>query len=260
MNILITGGAGSLGRAFTKFLQSQFGGAGLQNPHRITIVDNNEWAVAEAQHLFPTVRYVLADFKDYPLVGNEDVIIHAAAYKHVDLAQKNPRQTIINNLNKTIKFYEQCEHTLAKVLYISTDKAVEPISVYGATKMLAEALTFEIGGQVARLGNIIASSGSVIPTWEAQIAAKQPITITNERMTRYMIEAEDAVNQIWNEFVKGERLIIPIMEQPRRLLDILTEVLERHGYDSPEAYEPGVVRIGMRSGEKLHEKLKWDHE
>jgi FlaA1/EpsC-like NDP-sugar epimerase len=251
--VLITGGAGSLGRAFVRLLASK-------GDYHIIVVDSNEWAVAEMRSKHPHIEYSLLDFADYPLTGMEDYIIHAAAFKHVDLGEQLPRAFVTNNLTKTIKFYEKVEQSIAKLLYISTDKAVEPINVYGATKYIAEALTREINGSVARLGNILGSSGSVIPVWEAQIAAKEPITITDERMSRYVIDDADAVNQIWHEFLKGESLIIPKMEAPVRIMDMLAEVLKRHGYNHVEDYTPGVTTIGMRKGEKLAEKLTWDHE
>lgn len=252
MNALITGGAGSLGRAFTRML--------LSHGHSVTVCDSSEWAVAEMRNALPDASYWLGSFEDYPLSGSEDAIIHAAAYKHADLGESMPAQYVTNNLTRTVEFYSNVRNTLARVLYVSTDKAVEPIGTYGATKMLAEALTREIGGSVARLGNVLSSSGSVIPAWEAQIAAKQPVTITDERMARYVIDAEDAVNQVWNEFLKGRKLIIPKMGPPVRILDMLAEVLLRHGYADPGDYGPGVAVTGMRPGEKLSEKLTWDNE
>lgn len=279
--IIITGGAGSLGRAFVKYLLEQrvksdpYEGIDLHGTedeehlhaleevnrmYDVTVIDSNEWAIAEMRSLHPTATYWLGDFVDYPLTGSEDVIIHAAAYKHVDLGESNVSSFITNNITKTAKFYEQTKHTLARVLYISTDKAVEPISAYGATKYLAEVLSRQSGGAVARLGNLLDSSGSVIPTWEHQIKEGLPITITDERMTRYMIDVDDAVNQIWSQFLEGRKLIIPEMGEPVRLLDLMAEVLKRHGYEKASDYTPGVQVIGMRPGEKLHEKLIWDHE
>lgn len=249
--VVITGGCGSLGRAFIEY---------LRHDYEVIAIDNNEWAVAECRHLYPEATYWLGDFEKYPFSGMEDVIVHAAAYKHADLGESNASSFVRNNLLKTMELYEEARHTLARILYISTDKAVEPIGVYGATKMLSESLTREIGGSVARLGNILQSSGSVIPTWETQIAASQPITITDPMMTRYSIEASDAVKDIWERFLLGERLIVPQMGEPVRILDMMATVLGRHGYGKASDYSPGVTVIGMRPGEKLHEKLYWDNE
>lgn len=249
--ILITGGAGSLGKAFVDLLQDQ---------HTVTVVDNNEWAVAELKSHYPRVTCHLGDFEQYPLSGSEDVIIHAAAYKHVNLGECLASSFVKNNLSKTLKFYEQIRHGITRLLYISTDKSVEPVSVYGATKFLAERLTWEINGQVARLGNILSSSGSVIPTWEKAIIEKRPIPITDERMTRYSIEDKEAVEEIWAQFLAGNRLIVPSMGEPKRILDLMAEVLKRHGYEKASDYTPGVELVGMRPGEKLYEKLFWDSE
>lgn len=249
--VLITGGAGSLGRAFVKLLEPD---------HEVVVTDSSEWAMAELQALYPTVRCVLGDFTDYPLSGMEDVIIHAAAYKHVELGERNPASFVTNNLTKTVEFYEKVCQSITRLLYISTDKAVEPASVYGATKFLAERLTWEISGQVARLGNILSSSGSVIPLWEKAIAENRPIPITDPSMTRYMIGADEAVSQIWEQFEAGRKLIIPEMGEPVRILDMMSEVLKRHGFEKGSDYLPGVEVIGKRPGEKTHEKLIWDYE
>lgn len=250
--VLLTGGAGSLGKAFVTLL--------TELEYEVIVVDNSEWALAELKALYPMVECYLGDFADYPLSGMEDIIIHAAAFKHVELGEIMPTPFITNNLTKTINFYEKIQQGITRLLYISTDKAVEPISVYGATKFLAERLTYEINGQVARLGNILSSSGSVIPLWEAAIAQHKPIPITDPAMTRYVISADQAVKQIWDGFLKGNRLIIPDMGEPERILDMMAEVLARHGFEKASQYEPGVVVIGKRPGEKLQEKLVWSTE
>jgi FlaA1/EpsC-like NDP-sugar epimerase len=249
--VLITGGAGSLGRAFVSLLSPEY---------NVIVVDNNEWAVAELKAEMPQVATYLGDFDTYPLTGFEDIIIHAAAFKHVEIGEAQPSSFVYNNLTKTMRLYEKVQHGITRVLYISTDKAVEPVSVYGATKFIAERLTLEIGGQVARLGNILLSSGSVIPRWEKAITENRPIPITDAAMTRYMITAEDAVREVWEQFLEGRMLCVPEMGEPKRILDIMTEVLGKHGYKKGSDYTPGVELIGMRRGEKLHEKLIWDHE
>lgn len=260
--VVITGGAGTIGRAFVKYLQglNEFPKLEPRKDYDIIVVDNNEWAIADMRHTYPNITYWLGEFNEYPLSGVEDTIIHAAAYKHVDLGESNVSSFVKNNIVKTMEFYEQASRTLARILYISTDKAVEPIGAYGSSKYLAELLTKEAGGTVARLGNILSSSGSVIPTWEAQIEAKEPITITDPAMTRYVIDDSEAVKQIWEQFLKGVTLIVPTMGEPVRLLDMMATVLKRHGYEKASDYTPGVTVIGMRPGEKLFEKLYWDNE
>ncbi|MHB8482780.1 MAG: polysaccharide biosynthesis protein [Nitrospiria bacterium] len=246
--ILITGGAGSLGKEFVRLLHKD---------KRLTVVDNSEWACAELRQEFPDVEIVLADFNgdDYNKAFN--YVIHCAAYKHVDLAEDNVSAIIANNLTATAEFYR--ELLCNKVLYISTDKAVEPISVYGASKMIIERLTWSMGGSVARCGNFLGSSGSVIPVWEKAIREGKPIPVTDEKMVRFVSDPKKAVKEIWTDFLAGKTLIIPSTREVR-LMDLLTEVLRKHKFMNPGAYVPGVRVIGVRPGEKLVEKLRWDYE
>ena len=243
--VLITGGAGSLGRAFIKTLHSE----------RVCVVDSNEWAVAEAQKLFPKVEFILGDFTSVDL-EDFDYVIHCAAYKHVDLGENNPESFIDNNISKTIKLFKECSRLRIPFLFISTDKAVKPINLYGFTKAIGEKLALFYGGSVGRCGNILGSSGSVIPLWEQAIENKLPIPITDPNMVRYVIEDIDAATYLWMTFLEGERVIIPLCKEVR-LLDMLSDVLKRHGYERAEDYKPGIEIIGMRPGEKLREELEW---
>ena len=246
---LITGGAGSLGKAFIKLLKD----------YNLIIVDNNEWAMAEIEDQ-DNLTKILGDFSTVPLNDDYDYVIHCAAYKHVNLGEENVAEFIENNLTKTIAFYDMLNSIrVGQLLYISTDKAVEPISAYGATKMLAERLTYQVGGQVARCGNFLSSSGSVIPLWEKQINEGKAISITDEKMVRYVMDLDEGVKEIWTRFLLGEKLIVPKMRKVR-IMDLLREVLKKHHYMTPSAYEPGVKIIGIRPGEKLEERLKWSHE
>lgn len=247
MNILCTGFAGTLGSAFTRYL--------LEQGHTIIGVDNNEWAVAAFPDHERLTKF-LGDFGDTTRMNGFDAVIHCAAYKHVDLGESNTVRFCDNNIAKSSKLFDMAQGSDAKILLISTDKAVEPISTYGFTKALCERLCWHWGGQVARLGNILSSNGSVIPLWEKQIADKEPITITDPAMTRYVIEADEAVKQIWDGFLRGDTLIIPEMGEPKPLLSILDEVLLAHG----EPLDHPTKIIGLRPGEKMHEKLKWDWE
>lgn len=256
--ILITGGAGSLGRAFCRLLHSNY---------NVIVIDNSEWAVAELQKEMPDIEVYLMDFEDWRFDELPcDYILHLAAYKHINLGELSAKQFIKNNIDKTIKLFDEAFRYNVDLLFMSTDKAVEPISVYGYTKALGEELAKSYGFAVARCGNILSSNGSVIPTWEECIKNQKPIPITDERMTRWVIEDYDAVNQIWDMFKKGEKLIIPKCTE-MRLLDLLREVLKRHGYDAvsdlitgSNAYPSGVEITGIREKEKLSEKLRWDWE
>lgn len=248
MNIIITGGGGTLGQAFARLLYKD---------HKVTIIDNNEWSLAQCDL---SVEKLLMDFKDWRFCDHPcDLVIHCAAYKHVNLGEENVEAFIENNISKTTRLFKEAYKYNADILFISTDKAVEPCSLYGYTKAIGEDVCMALGGHVVRLGNILSSSGSVIPLWEEKIKNKAPIPITDERMVRYWIEDYDAVNQIWDMYKSGKKLIIPQCKEIR-LLDLLTKVLNRHGYEKVQDYESGVEIIGLRPGEKLKEKLRWDEE
>lgn len=244
MKTLITGFAGSLGTAFTNYC--------LDRGDEVVGVDNNEWAVAA----FPDherLTKVLADFTDAPPTddpkGFYGLIIHCAAYKHVDLIEANQYSAKVNNVEKTRLLYERIK---GPILFISTDKAVEPLSVYGKTKHEGEVFTRRAKGIIARLGNIMGSSGSVIPKWEAAIEKGEPLPITDPEMTRYMIPVDEAVEKIMTLYPQAQpgQVIIPSMGEPIRLGAMVGNLYP--GY--------AVKIIGIRPGEKLHEKLKWDKE
>jgi len=249
--VLITGGAGSLGKAFCRLLHKDY---------NVVVIDNSEWAVAELQKEMPDVEAYLMDFEDWTFQEIPcEYIIHLAAYKHINLGEVSHKTFIENNINKTVKLFDEAFKYSVDVLFMSTDKAVEPISVYGYTKAIGEELAKGYGFAVARCGNILSSSGSVIPTWEKAIEEEKPIPITDERMVRWIIEDFDAVNQIWDMFKGGSKLIIPKCAEVR-ILDLLANVLKRHGYAQASDYKPGIYITGIREKEKLEEKLTWDNE
>jgi FlaA1/EpsC-like NDP-sugar epimerase len=245
-NILITGAAGSLGKAFVKYLKDE---------HTVIGVDSNEWAVAEFQQEFPDVEIHLNDFNNWRFHQDPvDIIIHCAAYKHVNLGEENVHTFVENNVTKTGKLFAEAYKHNVDIIFISTDKAVEPISTYGFTKALGERLAAHYNGYIVRLGNILSSNGSVIPVWEKCIAEGKPIPITDINMKRYVIEVNDAVKQIWDSFLEGYKLIIPKCEEVS-ISDLFWKVTDKHKIkDIP------IEIIGIRPGEKLQEKMRWSHE
>jgi UDP-N-acetylglucosamine 4,6-dehydratase len=252
MRCLITGFGGTLGTEFVKQL--------LKKNWDVVGVDNAEWCVA-AFFDHPNLTKRLMDFSD--ITGDHDLIIHCGAYKHVDLIENNQDSALVNNITKYLQLLKNC--TFKKLLFISTDKAVEPSSYYGWTKQEGERITFEYGGIVARLGNIMASNGSVIPKWEKCIDDGVPLPITDPNMTRYMISVEEAVAKILHLLPHANpgQVIIPEMGEPIKLMDLVDQVIEKHGLKygfmgEPESYPTEI--IGLRPGEKMHEKLKWDNE
>jgi FlaA1/EpsC-like NDP-sugar epimerase len=234
MKILITGGAGSLGREFVKYLKD----------HDVTIVDSSEWAIAEM-----TCKKILGDFADIDVKGY-DLVIHTAAYKHINLCEENPDACIDNNISKTQDLFKRCHKYGVRNLFISTDKSVRPISLYGFTKSIGERLCWHYGGQVARCGNFYGSSGSVIPIWEKAFKEGKPLPITDPEMTRFMISTEEVVKQIWQVFLDGKKLIIPEMGEPIKLKDLVDKLYPNY---------PTEI-IGIRPFEKMEEVLRWDWE
>lgn len=240
--ILITGGAGTLGAEFARQL--------LEQGKDVLVVDNCEWAIAQMfDH--PKLIKKLADFCN--VTGEYELIIHCAAYKHVDLIENNQDEALVNNVEKTHRLYTNCK---GKILFISTDKAVEPKSYYGELKRTGEQMTFDFNGIVARLGNIISSSGSVIPKWEKCIDDGVLLPITDPNMTRYMIPVDKAVKSILCLYPNAKRgqVIIPEMGEPIKLTELAKQVCDKRGVLLKYKV------IGLRPGEKMHEKLKWDSE
>jgi len=238
MTILITGIAGSLGKAFTKLLQDE---------HNLIGYDNNEWSVAEFQREFPKVKVLLEDFSEWKFDQDPvDLVIHCGAYKHLSLGEENPNAFIDNNIIKTRKLFAEAFKNNADILFISSDKAVEPCNLYGYTKAIGECLAKEYEGYIARCGNFLNSSGSVIPVWEKALKENKPIPITDIDMKRFVIEVDDAARQIWTGYNQGHKLIIPDCKEVN-----ITSLM-------PKGAEFEI--IGIRPGEKMREKLRWDCE
>lgn len=247
MNILITGAAGSLGRAFIRL---------LQNDNDLICIDNAEWAVAEFKSEFPKVPIMLEDFSEWKYDQHPvDLVIHCAAYKHLPLGEDNPNSFIDNNIIKTRKLFAQAYKNNADILFISTDKAVEPCNLYGYTKAIGEKLAKFYNGYIARCGNFLNSSGSVIPVWEKALKENKPLPVTDLDMKRFLIDLDDAARQIWNGYLTKEKLIIPKCQEVTVAGMIRTLLMINN---KPIDYPLDI--IGIREGEKMVEKLRWDFE
>ena len=245
--VLVTGAGGSLGREFVKYLHEGY---------QVIGIENNEWACASLQAEFPDVKVVMKDFEMWRFDQEPcDVLIHCAAYKHVNLCEDNPHDCIENNVLKTGKLFAEAFKRNVDILFISSDKAVEPCNTYGYSKALGEKLCKHYYGTIARSGNFLGSSGSVIPIWEKCIEDKKPLPITDPKMTRFVIELPDAVKQIWSGYLLGEKLIIPKMEE-LTLQELKLRVLHKHSL--PDDYPIRI--IGARPGEKTKEVIKWREE
>ena len=253
--ILLTGGTGSFGQKFVEIVLKEY------NPKAVRIYDNRELAEVEMKRRFndPRLRFFIGDVRDkdrlYRATEGVDILVHAAALKHISICEYNPIEAVRTNIEGAINAIDaSINSSVEKVIAISTDKAVHPVNLYGATKMVAEKLFIQgnsyTGGRrtkfsCARYGNVIASSGSVIPLFLEQ-KKKGEITITDERMTRFWITLEQGIRFVINciELMKGGEIFIPKMPS-MRIID-LAQII------APEAK---IKKIGIKPGEKINEVL-----
>lgn len=255
-SILITGGTGSLGNAILPRILQDY------NPKKVIVYSRDEMKQWEMQKIFSNdsrVRFFIGDVRDkdrlYRALNGVDYVIHAAATKIVPTAEYNPFECIKTNINGAMNVIDACiDNGVKRVVALSTDKASSPINLYGATKLASDKLFVAAnaysGGSgtvfcVVRYGNVLGSRGSVIPLFIKQ-SVKGKLTVTDERMTRFMITLDQGVNLIFQAFedsLGGEIYVkrIPSMN----ILDIA------------EAVDPSadVDTIGIRPGEKLHEQM-----
>lgn len=267
-HVLITGAAGSIGSSLTAMLRRW----GVDD---LVLVDNHEHSLYELQGAVgrqPGIAYHLADIRQTRKIARifdhhrPEVVFHLAAYKHVPLAEENPDEAFAANVLGSLNVARAAAEAGAGTLvYSSTDKAVYPPSVYGATKRMVElllrAFSAEAGGPrcaVVRLVNAVGAQGGVIRIFARQIAAGRPLTVTDEAMTRYWISIEEAALCVAQAacLAPEVRMIVPSVGPAVRL----TAVANRLRQLLRPGAEPAVVVIGMRPGERLHETLARDDE
>jgi len=253
--ILITGGAGSFGQKFIEIILKE------HNPKSVRVFDNRELAQVEVERKFndPRLRFLIGDVRDVArlrrAMNGVDIVVHAAALKHVPVCEYNPIEAIKTNIDGSINVIDAAiDNNVDKVIAISTDKAVQPVNLYGATKMVAEKLFVQGNSysgdkktmfSCSRYGNVVGSSGSVVPLFKEQ-KEKGEITITDEEMTRFWITLEEGVHFVIKciEIMKGGEIFVPKIPSMK-----IT--------DLADAIAPNIKRkiIGTRPGEKLHEVL-----
>jgi len=259
-SIIITGGTGSFGQAFTGALLNKY------NPKKIIIFSRDEFKQYEMQLKFhkykKKLRFFLGDIRDANRLGlafeGVDIAIHAAALKQVPASEYNPFEFIKTNVLGTQNIIDAAhKNKVLKVITLSTDKASSPINLYGATKLTADKITISANNfspktkySVVRYGNVFGSRGSIVPKILNQLK-DQFITVTDKRMTRFSITLDQGVSFVFNclKKMQGGEIFVPKIPS-YRVVDVIKAL----------APNKKIKIIGIRPGEKLHEELISQHE
>ncbi|WP_407397693.1 polysaccharide biosynthesis protein [Anaerovibrio sp.] len=266
--VMITGGGGSIGSELCRQVAAM-------SPQKLIILDvyengaydiQQELRIKYKQTLNMVVEIVSITnreglekvFKEH----NPQIVIHAAAHKHVPLMERNCIEAVENNVFGTFNVVELCEiYNAERFMMVSTDKAVNPTNVMGATKRMCEMIvqSYSTFGKVrysaTRFGNVLGSAGSVIPLFKKQIASGGPITITDKRIIRYFMTIPEASQLVLQSgaMAKNGELFVLDMGEPVKILDLAENMIKLSGVDGIE-----IVETGLRPGEKLYEELLMD--
>jgi len=273
--VLITGAGGTIGAELTRQIASYA-------PSELILVETCEFNLyqieREIRGTFPALPLaaILGDVRDGRHIdgmfrtNRPHIVFHAAAVKHVPLAESNVEETILTNVFGTRHVAEACrKHEAAAMVMISTDKAVNPANVMGATKRLAESFCQALGMEergastkfiTVRFGNVLGSTGSVVPLFQEQLAKGGPLTVTHPDMTRYFMTVREAVELVLQAAVLGagmkerrECIFVLDMGQPVRIRDLAEQMVRLAGLRPGEDIK--IVFTGLRPGEKLYEEL-----
>jgi FlaA1/EpsC-like NDP-sugar epimerase len=269
--ILITGAAGSIGSELVRQLC-------LFNPESITFFDRNETAVfyleKELNKEFPNVKIIprlgsICDEQRAAVIFSEcmpHIVYHVAANKHVPLSEENPSEAIYNNIYGTsVILNASILHNVEVFTFVSTDKAVNPSSIMGMTKRVAEILIqcmynfTKTKCITVRFGNVFGSSGSVVQIFKSQLQKDKSLTITHPDMERYFISAQDATKLLIQSSMFGKTgdLFMLDMGNPIKIKDLAKDIIISEGYNLDEI---SIKYTGIRPGEKLQEDLMLDSE
>lgn len=270
---LVTGGAGSIGSEIVRQLYDS-------DARLIVVVDAWEEGVYRLIEEFepkrslarPKLKAYIGNIRDKARIDEIlrlhviDVILHAAAYKHLPLMQDNPGESHKTNTIGTKNMLDSAvKHKIKDFVLISTDKAVNPTSVMGDSKRAAELLVKKYAKQhrgvrfcAVRFGNVLNSSGSVVPKFLKQIQDRTAVTITHKDMTRYFMSIPEAVSLVLSSWVisKNGQILLLDMGEPVKIWDLATNLIKMHGLE-PHIDVP-IIETGIRPGEKIHEELAYD--
>ncbi len=286
--ICVIGGAGSIGSQLCKEIIQL-------KPKKIICIDQSEFAIYNLESTLKSkfsglieIEYILLNAQNTEnlerifLLNNVDIVFHAAAYKHVPLVEKNPLSGIFNNVWTTKSVCDaSLKANVSKVMLISTDKAVRPTNVMGASKRLSELVVQAYADNtrlfkskniqdkttifsMVRFGNVLDSSGSVVPLFKKQIAKGGPLTVTHAKVTRYFMTIPEAAQLVIQSIslARGGDVFLLDMGEPIKIYDLAKQMIELSGLSIKNNYNPnGDIEIkitGLRPGEKLFEELLID--
>jgi FlaA1/EpsC-like NDP-sugar epimerase len=270
--VLVTGAGGTIGAELVRQI-AQLG------PERLVLVERSEYALYEIRRqlerdlpwIMPYVTAALVDVADGEPFGEllarerPQIVLHAAAHKHVPLGEENGAEYLRNNTLATRSIAElSARHGVERFVLISTDKAINPTSVMGASKRAAEILLLDVARRTrlnataVRFGNVIGSSGSVIPLFLEQIAAGGPVTVTHPEVTRYFIRTSEAISLVLQTATLGNagEIFMLDMGEPVKIVELARDLIRI----SSRGGEIPIRFIGLRPGEKLREEIRLDSE
>jgi len=269
--ILITGAAGSIGSEICRKIS-------LYNYKKLILVDNAESALYDIQQEFKqegldNIDAIVADVRNKSRIDQifnlykPKVVFHAAAYKHVPLMENNPYEAVSVNIGGTKNVADiAVKHSVDKFVFISTDKAVNPTNVMGATKRIAELYVSCLKGKghtkfiTTRFGNVLGSNGSVIPLFKKQIEKGGPLTVTHREITRYFMTIPEACQLVLEAAAMGNggEIFVFDMGEPVKIFNLATNMIILSGLRYPEDIDIKIT--GLRPGEKIYEELLADGE
>ncbi|MBO4415594.1 MAG: polysaccharide biosynthesis protein [Lachnospiraceae bacterium] len=266
-NVLITGGGGSIGSELARQIAKC-------EPARLVILDIYENGAYDIQQELKirygeklNLRIEIANVCEYDKIDKifkehtPDIVLHAAAHKHVPLMERNVCEAVSNNVFGTLNVVEICEkYHVKRFIMVSTDKAVNPTNVMGATKRMCEMIVRSRDGEATsfsatRFGNVLGSNGSVIPLFKRQIASGGPVTVTDKRIIRYFMTIPEASQLVMTSgaMAKNGDLYVLDMGKPVKILELAENMVRLSGFEPYKDID--IIETGLRPGEKLYEEL-----
>lgn len=270
--VLVTGAGGSIGSELTRQIM-------IHNPKQLLLLDNYENSLYDIElelktnHPNNDIRAIVANIREKDRLDaifeeySPEIVFHAAAHKHVPLMENNPTEAIKNNVFGTYNLVNcSDEFSVKRFILISTDKAVNPTNIMGATKRLCEMIIqakdkkSDTEYVAVRFGNVLGSNGSVVPLFKKQMAHGGPLTVTHKEVTRYFMTIPEAVALVLQAitYAEGGEIFVLDMGEPVKIYDLAKSLIELSGYTLGEDMEIEIT--GLRPGEKLYEELLMDEE